>query len=82
MINNNIKFQQLRHFISIAEAGKFSKAANLIGIAQPALSQSINKLELILNATLFKRTQQGVILTEAGKLLVPKAKNILNGRYY
>ena len=78
MINNNIKFQQLRHFVSIAEAGKFSKAANLLGIAQPALSQSINKLELILNATLFKRTQQGVILTEAGKLLVPKAKNILN----
>jgi len=78
MINNNIKLQQLRHFIIIAEIRKFSSASNILGIAQPALSQSIQKLELILNTKLFIRLQQGVELTESGKLFFPKAKRILN----
>ena len=78
MINNNIKLQQLRHFVVITEIGKFSRASNILGIAQPALSQSIQKLEIILNTKLFLRNQQGVELTESGKLFFPKAKRILN----
>ena len=78
MINNNIKLQQLRHFVISAEIGKFSNAANVLGIAQPALSQSIQKLELILNTKLLIRNQQGVTLSESGKLFFPKAKQILN----
>ena len=78
MMNNNIKLQQLRHFVISAEIGKFSNAANVLGIAQPALSQSIQKLELILNTKLLLRNQQGVTLSESGKLFFPKAKQILN----
>ena len=78
MINNNIKLQQLRHFVISAEVGKFSSAANILGIAQPALSQSIQKLEIILNTKLLLRNQQGVTLTESGKLFFTKAKKILN----
>ena len=78
MINNNIKLQQLRHFILSAKFGNFSKASKELRIAQPALSQSIFKLENSLNAKLLKRSQKGVTLTEAGKLFLPKATNILN----
>ena len=78
MINNNIKLQQLRHFVVSAQVGKFSSASNILGIAQPALSQSIQKLEIILNTKLFLRNQQGVTLTESGELFFVKAKRILN----
>ncbi len=74
VINNNIKLQQLRHFVISAEVGKFSNAANILGIAQPALSQSIQKLEIVLNTKLLLRNQQGVTLTESGKLFFTKAK--------
>ena len=72
MINNNIKLQQLRHFVLSAKVGNFSKASKDLGIAQPALSQSIVKLETNLNVKLLKRTQKGVTLTEAGKLFFLK----------
>ncbi|MDC0227453.1 LysR family transcriptional regulator [Alphaproteobacteria bacterium] len=78
MINNNIKLQQLRHFVLSAKVGNFSKASKDLGIAQPALSQSIVKLETNLNVKLLKRTQKGVTLTEAGKLFFPKVTSILN----
>ena len=77
-MNSNLKLQQLKHFIVTVETGKISVASNVIGIAQPALSQSILKLELALNTKLFDRTKSGVILTETGNLFYPKAKNIIN----
>ena len=78
MINNNIKLQQLRHFIVTVETGKVSTASIVLGIAQPALSQSIKNLELTLDAKLFRRTKAGVLLTEAGTLFYPKIKKIIN----
>ena len=78
MINKNIKLQQLRHFVVSAHRGNLSKASKELRIAQPALSQSISKLETSLNAKLLQRSQKGVILTEAGKLFLPKIINILN----
>ena len=78
MINKNIKLQQLRHFVVSAHRGNLSKASKELRIAQPALSQSISKLETSLNAKLLQRSQKGVILTEAGNLFLPKIINILN----
>ena len=78
MINNNIKLQQLKHFVISAKTGNFSKASKELSIAQPALSQSILKLEDTLNTKLLKRNQKGVILTEAGVLFLSKIIPILN----
>jgi LysR family transcriptional regulator, nitrogen assimilation regulatory protein len=69
--------RKLRYFISIAEAQSFTQAAQVLGVAQPALSQQISGLEEDLGVELFYRTGRGVVLTEAGADLLPRAKSIL-----
>ncbi len=58
-----------RIFYATALAGNISKAADVLFISQPAISQSIKKLELSLDTTLFIRNSRGVQLTEDGELL-------------
>jgi DNA-binding transcriptional LysR family regulator len=60
----------LRHFLTIADAGSLTKAAEQLGIAQPALSQSIKKMETELGVRLFVRTQRGATLTTAGQAIL------------
>jgi len=60
----------LRHFLAIAEAGSLTRAAERLGIAQPALSQSIKKMEGALGVRLFVRTQRGATLTLAGEAIL------------
>lgn len=69
--------RQLRYFIEIADAGSFSRAANLLSVAQPALSRQIRLLEGRLDAPLFHRNGRGVVLTAAGELLLGHARDIL-----
>jgi LysR family nitrogen assimilation transcriptional regulator len=68
--------RQLRIFLDVAEAGSFSKAAAILGIAQPALSRQIRGLESELNQTLLIRNGRGVRLSEAGLCLVGHATRI------
>src|ERR1700752_4867762 len=56
----------LRHFLTIAECGSLTRAAEQLGLAQPALSQSIKKMETELGVRLFVRSQRGATLTPAG----------------
>lgn len=67
----------LRHFSVVATELNFRRAAEQLHIAQPALSVSIARLEEQLGAELFVRGRRGVALTEAGKLLLPEAVQIL-----
>ncbi|WP_068163388.1 LysR family transcriptional regulator [Rhodococcus phenolicus] len=60
---------RLRYFLSIAEHGSMSRAANVLGIAQPALSRQVRRLEDDLGVTLFVRTSRGMELTEDGERL-------------
>src|SRR6185369_7580300 len=60
----------LRHFLAIAEAGSLTRAAEGLGLAQPALSQSIKKMETELGVRLFERTQRGATLTTAGDAIL------------
>lgn len=62
--------------MDVAEAGSFSKAAAILGIAQPALSRQIRVLEDELNQTLLIRDGRGVRLSEAGVCLVDHATRI------
>jgi len=72
-----MELHQLRYFVAVAETGGFSKAAKRCYVAQPSLSQQIIKLEHELGQELFERLSRKIILTEAGKALLPRAKLIL-----
>ncbi len=67
----------LRAFVESAEAGSFSRAARNLSLAQPSLTAQIQRLERHLGAPLFKRHARGVILSEAGAVLLPRAKQLL-----
>lgn len=69
--------RQLRYFAGIAEHGSFSKAANHLRVAQPALSQHVRHMEDELGIVLLHRGTHGVLPTEAGERLLRHAKIIL-----
>ncbi len=73
-----MEIHQLEYFTAIVETGSFSRAAERCSVAQPSLSQQIKKLETEIGHQLFDRLGRKVVLTEAGKRLVPKAQAILD----
>ena len=73
-----MRTEQLKYFITIAELGSFSKAADVLNISQPSLSLAIHHLEQELNCVLLQRSHGGATLTDIGKHVYKHAKNILN----
>lgn len=73
-----MELKQLSYFLSVAEAGSFSKAAVLVSVAQPVLSRQMKLLETELGVELFYRNGRGTILSEAGKLLNAHAKTVMD----
>jgi DNA-binding transcriptional LysR family regulator len=69
--------RQLRYLVALAEELNFTRAAAAEHIAQPALSQQIRRLEDEVGVGLVERTTRRVRLTEAGELLVVRARRIL-----
>ncbi len=69
--------RQLRTFVHVAELGSFSKAADRLHIAQPALSRQIRLLEAELKTDLLVRHGRGVTLTGAGAVFLDRAAGIL-----
>ncbi|MEC9373648.1 MAG: LysR substrate-binding domain-containing protein [Planctomycetota bacterium] len=72
-----MELHQLRYVLAVAETGGFIRAAEACGIAQPSLSQQIIKLERELGTPLFDRLGRSVALTDAGRALLPHARNAL-----
>ncbi|MEM7782076.1 MAG: LysR family transcriptional regulator [Planctomycetota bacterium] len=70
--------QQLIHFLAVAKAGNFTLAGQDVGISQPALSRSIQKLEKVVGEPLFERLPRGVALTELGVFLQIRARQIVD----
>ncbi len=68
---------QLKYFISVAQTLSFSEAARRCGVSQPTISHGINELEKQLEAVLFLRSRQGVIITEVGQELLPRAMEMV-----
>ncbi|MEW6624343.1 MAG: selenium metabolism-associated LysR family transcriptional regulator [Bacillota bacterium] len=68
---------QLETFCTVAKVNSFSKAAKLLHLSQPTISSHIQSLETHYNILLFNRSNQGVNLTEAGKIVYDYATKIL-----
>ena len=72
-----ITLQQLQYFLSAVRHGSLSAAAEAHFIAQPSLSEQIRRLENHLGVSLFIRTNRKLILTDAGRMLVPYAERAI-----
>ena len=68
----------LNTFVAAAEQLSFSLAAEQLHVTQPAVSKRISALEQQLNVRLFDRINRDILLTEAGKALLPRAYRLIN----
>ncbi len=70
--------RQLEYFVRVAELGSFTRASQVLDVAQPALSRQIRLLEVELRQNLLKRNGRGVTMTESGERLLMHARAILH----
>lgn len=68
----------LHNFLTVADAGNITSAAETLCVSQPALTKSIQKLESEVGTPLFKRVPKGVQLTQAGEILMHHARVMEN----
>lgn len=69
--------RQIKYFVATAEELHFRRAADRLGIAQPALSRAIQALEAELDVALFVRTNRSVQITTAGRVFLEGAREII-----
>lgn len=69
--------RHLRYFVTVAETGHMTRAAALLGMQQPPLSQQIKALEQQLGFTLLQRHPKGVSLTDGGRQFLDEARRLL-----
>ena len=76
MNQNDIEFTQITQFLAVAKTGNLTSAAEDLGISQPALSRSIQRLEKLVGEPLFERQSRGVKLTDMGTFFLSRANRI------
>ena len=77
MAHDPVEIRHLRYFLAVAEAGSFSRAADRLGISQPAISQQMRDLEAGLRVSLFQRRGKRILLTPAGLIFLEHARALL-----
>ncbi|HWT39308.1 MAG TPA: LysR substrate-binding domain-containing protein [Paraburkholderia sp.] len=70
--------KQLRAFVTVADTGNVTRAANLLNLVQPAVSRQLRLLEEDMGTELFERGRHGMQLTPSGKTMLEYARRILN----
>jgi LysR family nitrogen assimilation transcriptional regulator len=73
-----VDLKQLEYFVRVAELGSFTRAAQALNIAQPALSRQVRLLEVELRQNLLVRNGRGATPTQAGQLLMEHGRGILH----
>ena len=68
---------QLRYVITIADTGSMNEAAKALFISQPSLSQAVKELETEIGVELFKRSNQGVSVTQEGMEFLGYARQVV-----
>ncbi len=74
----NYSLRQLRVFVTVAQAKSFSRAGDIIGLSQSAVSHSVKELEQQTGVRLLDRTTREVVLTEAGQQLAVRLERLLD----
>lgn len=69
--------EKLRHFLKLSSYKSINEAAQAMAMSQAGLSKSISTLEFVLGTQLFHRSQQGIILTKEGEILLRSARTIM-----
>ena len=72
-----MELRHLRYYIAVADALNFTRAAEKLHVAQPALSKQVHDLEDEIGVDLFRRSQRGVTITAEGKLFLDEARRIV-----
>jgi DNA-binding transcriptional LysR family regulator len=73
----NIPTELLRTFVAVYELGSFTKAAQLFGLTQPAVSAHMRKLEVMLGGDLIEKRSSGINLTARGEQVLKSARRLL-----
>jgi DNA-binding transcriptional LysR family regulator len=73
----SVDVDQLRAFVAVARAGRFTRAARRLGTTQPSLSRRVQQLEVQVGTKLVVRTPGGVVLTSAGERFLDHAERAL-----
>lgn len=73
----DVHLRRLRYFVAVAEDLHFTRAAERLHVAQPALSKQIRELESEVRTPLLTRSSRSVTLTAAGRALLPRARALL-----
>jgi len=77
-MKNDFEFKQLAWFRAVATEKNFTRAAESLGVSQPALSRAIQKLETQFDQPLFERRPREVVLTEMGERFYVRAVQIID----
>jgi DNA-binding transcriptional LysR family regulator len=73
----NVPTEIIRSIVVIAETNSFSKAAERLGLTQPAISAQVKRLQLLVGSEVFERNGTGVAFTPKGKLVLGYARKLL-----
>jgi DNA-binding transcriptional LysR family regulator len=76
-----MELRQLAAFVAVADELHFGRAAERLGVVQPAVSQLVRRLERELGVVLFERSSHHVALTGAGTKLLPAARRSLSASH-
>ena len=74
----NIPTDLLRTLVAVVDLHSFTKAANSLGVTQPAVSAQIKRLQQLIGADLFDRSGQSMMLTSHGERVVARARRLLS----